>query len=163
SPNSLVEVECWAENPTSFTSVASSTPWKRATSACTSRIRSRTSSAEPPGSAWMKLACLGDTIALPCRRPLRPAESISRPAESPAGWGHPGPAVSPPGRVLPPPFHALPDDLATLVGIARYQPEPGLGHHPPGRDRRLAVPVLEVADAELFGPPARKAQVHAPA
>ena len=56
-----------------------------------------TSSAAPPGSAWMKLACLSDTAAVPIRSPLAPAASISRPAESPGGLVNTDPAFWPPG------------------------------------------------------------------
>ena len=36
-------------------------------------MRRHTSSADPPSSAWMKLACFVDTSAVPSRRPFRPA------------------------------------------------------------------------------------------
>ncbi len=57
----------------------------RATSARTGSTRRRTSVAVPFWSLTMKLACFSDTTAPPIRRPLSPAASISRPAESPGG------------------------------------------------------------------------------
>src|SRR4029450_11547117 len=45
----------------------------------------------------MKLACLGETSALPWRRPLAPQASTSRPAESPSGFTNTDPAFCPPG------------------------------------------------------------------
>ena len=65
--------------------------------ACTRSMTRRTSSAEPPRSAWMKLACLGETSAVPMRRPFRPQASIRRPAESSAGLVNTEPALAPPG------------------------------------------------------------------
>ncbi len=51
-----------------------------------------TSSAEPPSSAWMKLACFSDTRAVPTRKPFSPVSSMSRPAESPGGFTNTEPA-----------------------------------------------------------------------
>ena len=56
-----------------------------------------TSSADPPSSAWMKLACFSETRAVPIRNPFRPAASTSRPAESPGGLAKTEPALLPPG------------------------------------------------------------------
>ena len=53
------------------------------TSARTCSASRRTSVAVPFWSLTMKLACFSDTTAPPIRRPLRPAASMSRPAESP--------------------------------------------------------------------------------
>ena len=47
--------------------------------------RRRTSAAVPFWSLTMKFACFSETAAPPIRRPLSPAASISRPAESPGG------------------------------------------------------------------------------
>ena len=78
-------------------SATSETPDAAATRRCTSAIRASTSSADPPGSAWTKLACFVDTSAVPWRRPLQPAASIRRPAESPGGFVNTDPAFWPPG------------------------------------------------------------------
>ncbi len=87
----------------------------------TSTMRASTSSARPPGSAWMKLACLVDTSAGPTRRPLAPATSMSRPAESPSGLVNTEPAFGPAGLVVPPPAHDLGDLGRRRVGVARRQ------------------------------------------
>src|SRR5690606_19638556 len=79
-------VRSGSSKPTSTVSGCRVTPCVRSTRAITSRITARTSSAEPPGSAWMKLACLVETSAVPTRRPLHPDASTSRPAESPGGF-----------------------------------------------------------------------------
>ena len=68
-----------------------STPWR------ISAMSATTSSAEPPSSTWMKLACFGETSALPRRRPLSPAASMRRPAESSGGFVNTDPALAPPG------------------------------------------------------------------
>src|SRR5690606_17393219 len=73
------------------------TPVASRTRRATSTIRASTSSARPPSSAWMKLACLVDTEAVPTRRPLAPAWSMRRPAESPSGLVKTDPALGPPG------------------------------------------------------------------
>ena len=71
-------------------------------------MRAKTSSARPPGSAWMKLACLvGDLGACPSagpwpRRP-RPGARRSRRA----GLVNTEPALDPPGWLLAPPAHDL--------------------------------------------------------
>ena len=49
-------------------------------------ISARTSAAVALPVLMMKLACFGETNALPTRSPLRPAASISRPANSPSGF-----------------------------------------------------------------------------
>ena len=56
-----------------------------------------TSAADPPSSDWTKLACLGDTRAVPIRSPLAPTESMSRPALSPSGLVKTDPELWPPG------------------------------------------------------------------
>ena len=61
------------------------------------RRSAATSSAEPPSSAWMKLACFSDTRAVPRRTPFSPAASTRRPAESPGGLVNTEPALLPPG------------------------------------------------------------------
>ena len=60
------------------------------------RARTRRRRARP-GSATKKLACFSDTTAPPTRRPLQPAASMSRPAESPGGLVNTEPAFCPPG------------------------------------------------------------------
>ena len=64
-------------------------------------MSSTTSSALPPSSAWMKLACLSDTSAEPIRRPRSPASSMRRPALGPSppsdGLTNTDPAFCPPG------------------------------------------------------------------
>ena len=59
----------------------------------------RTSSAVPPSSAWMKLACLSDTCAEPSRSPRSPTSSMSAPALTSPGTGltNTDPAFWPPG------------------------------------------------------------------
>ena len=76
----------------------------------------RTSSAEPPGSAWMKLACLGETSAVPIRKPFNPQASISRPAESPGGLVNTDPALLPARLVGPPPADDLVDGRRPSAG-----------------------------------------------
>src|ERR1700723_3387288 len=66
--------------PTKRFSLTSSTPDSSKTRDRTRFIREYTSTARPPGSAWMKLACFSLTTALPRRSPLHPAASISRAA-----------------------------------------------------------------------------------
>ncbi len=75
----------------------SGTPQRSATTPRTCSISACTSSARPPLSAWMKLACFSDTCAVPIRNPFSPAASISRPAESPSGLVKTDPALEPPG------------------------------------------------------------------
>ena len=58
-------------------------------------------------SAWKKLACLSDTTAPPTRRPLSPAASMSRPAESPGGLRNTEPAFGAARLVLASPAHDL--------------------------------------------------------
>ena len=83
--------------PTIRTSVASSIPVVLRTSSRMASITRRTSSADPPRSAWMKLACFLETSADPIRIPFMPQASISRPAESPGGLVNTEPALAPPG------------------------------------------------------------------
>jgi hypothetical protein len=45
----------------------------------------------------MKLACFGDTSAVPSRRPRQPASSTRRPAASSGGFVNTEPAFWPPG------------------------------------------------------------------
>ena len=73
------------------------TPQRSATTPRTCSISAWTSSARPPLSAWMKLACFSDTCAVPSRKPFSPADSISRPAESSSGLVNTEPALAPPG------------------------------------------------------------------
>ena len=82
----------------------------------------------PPASAWMKLACLVDTSAVPIRRPLHPAASMSRPAESPGGLVNTDPAFGPPGWLLAPPAHDLGELGARRGPVAGRERERGVDH-----------------------------------
>ena len=75
----------------------SETPHRSATTPRTCSMSACTSSARPPLSAWMKLACFSDTCAVLIRYPFSPAASISRPAESSSGLVKTDPALEPPG------------------------------------------------------------------
>ena len=90
----------------------------RARAPATSPMSARTSSARPPSSAWMKLACLVDTAAVPCRRPLPPAASMRRPAESPGGLVNTEPAFGPPGWLARRQAHDLGELGAAPLGVA---------------------------------------------
>jgi hypothetical protein len=84
----------------------------------TSSITARTSAAEPPSEAWMKLACFSDTCAVPIRSPRSPSPSMSPPAATSPGHrvDEHRPAVLTAGLVLSPPA----DDLGDLgLGRAR--------------------------------------------
>src|SRR5207245_4752042 len=72
--------------PTMRISDSSSIPNRWRTASRISATKASTSSAVAPPILTMKLACLGETWAPPIRRPLRPAASIKRPAESPGGF-----------------------------------------------------------------------------
>ena len=76
--------------------MARSTPVRAAPRPGRGATSRHTSSAEPPRSAWMKLACLVETWADPIRSPFSPAASTSRPAESPTGFTNTEPAFGPP-------------------------------------------------------------------
>ena len=89
----------------------------------TSRIKRSTSSADPPSSAWMKLACFSETRAVPTRKPLRPASSMRRPAESPSGFVNTEPAFCPPGWFAAAPAHDGRDLFLRLCGVAGTQRE----------------------------------------
>ena len=52
-------------------------PVASATRGRTASITARTSAAEPPSAAWMKLACFSDTQAVPMRSPRSPSPSMS--------------------------------------------------------------------------------------
>ena len=126
-------------------------------------MTARTSSAEPPSSAWMKLACFSDTRAVPTRKPRRPSSSITSPADSWNGTGltNTEPAFCPPGwcsrrqRTISPiaasDFGPVArreaegrreDDLVVLErGTTEAQGEPVSGHLP-------ILPRHEVEDAD---------------
>ncbi len=59
-------------------------------------MRARTSAALLPGDASMKLAWTGEKRAPPTTRPLQPAASSRRPAESPSGLVNTEPNVRTP-------------------------------------------------------------------
>ena len=104
----------------------------------------------PPGSAWMKLACLADTSAVPSRKPFRPHASISRPAESPGGLVKTDPALLPPGWLAR--RHRT---ISSMVALPSARDRPGsswwtAGHHHLG-GAEVGVPV---AEAEPLGRPA---------
>ena len=84
------------QSPRNTTSGSRVTPKRRPTSARTSSPRRRTSVAVPFRSLTRKLACLSLTVAPPTRVPLRPAASMSRPAESPGGFRKYDPALGSP-------------------------------------------------------------------
>src|SRR5581483_186742 len=86
-----------AGKPTRRVSARSQQPCTSCTRRRTLPISAYTSSARPPGSAMKKLACLSDTTAVPWRIPRHPALSMSRPAESSAGFVNTEPAFWPPG------------------------------------------------------------------
>ena len=72
-------------------------------------IRATMSSAEPPSSAWMKLACLGDTSAVPMPQALAPG-GVDQPTGRVARRvGEHRAGVGAAGLVLAPPAHDLGD------------------------------------------------------
>ena len=91
--------------------------------------RARTSSARPPLSAWMKLACFSETWAVPRRKPFSPAASISRPAESPAGLVNTEPALDPPGWCSRRHRTMAATAACSAVGRSRRDREVGRHHH----------------------------------
>ena len=99
-------------NPTRRTSLRSTKPVASATRSRTSSITARTSAAEPPSAAWMKLACFSRHPA-PCRcgSPRRPRPSIRLPALTSPGTGltNTEPAVLAARLVLAAPAHDLGD------------------------------------------------------
>ena len=132
-----------AAKPTSTVSACRSTPLCSCTRRATSAIRASTSSAGPPSSAWMKLACFVDTSAVPSRRPLQPAASIRRPAESPGGLVNTEPALWPPGWLAR--RHRT---ISASCGLAGAASRPGGGEARP-RPRPGTRPIDECAVAEV--------------
>ena len=95
-----------------------------------------------PGRSWRASR---DTTAPPTRRPLRPAASMSRPAESPGGLRNTEPAFGAAGLVLAAPAHDLVDACArTPRPAAAADREVGAGHDLGGTERRVAVAEAEV-------------------
>ena len=78
----------------------------------TASITARTSAAEPPSAAWMKLACFSETQAVPMRSPRSPSPSMSSAGADLAGHrvDEHRAAVLPARLVLAPPA----DDLGDL-------------------------------------------------
>ena len=123
--------------PTRRVSGCSWTPaWSRTERLHARRISARTSSARPPSSAWMKLACLVDTAAVPRRRPLPPAASISRPGRVALGVREHRAGVGAARLVGPPPGHDLGQLAVPAVDVAGGQGEPRRHHEVVRRDRR---------------------------
>ncbi len=104
-------------------------------------MSARTSSARPPLSAWMKLACFSETCAVPSRKPFRPAASISRPAESPGGLMNTEPALEPPGWCSRRHRTMLGHSARSASASPRCDGELRLDHQLAARHRRRAVPV----------------------
>ncbi len=93
------------------------------------RPRRRTSAAVPFWSLTMKLACFSETTAPPIRRPLRPASSMRRPADSPSGLRKTLPADRQPERLVGlPPVTDLVEPGLDDVGVGRGEPEGGVDH-----------------------------------
>ena len=86
----------------------------------TASITARTSAADPPSAAWMKLACLSDTHAVPMRSPRRPRRRSAPPALDLAGHrvDEHRAGVLPARLVLAPPAH----DLGDLASDAARSP-----------------------------------------
>ena len=97
----------------------------------------------------MKLACLGDTSAVPSRRPFAPETSTSRPAESSGGFTNTEPALAPPGWFSRRHAHDLGDRGLGLGAVARRQVQLGLDHELVRRDARTAKIQDEVGRAHL--------------
>ena len=93
--------------------------------------RARRAGGRPPRcpfwSLTMKLACFSETTAPPIRRPLSPAASISRPAESPRRVAEDAPGRRQPERLV---------RLAPAADVV----EPGLDHVRVGRRRAGTSP-----------------------
>ena len=100
----------------------------------TSAISAHTSSADPPSSAWMKLACLGDTSAVPSRRPLHAGRVDQAAGRVARRVGEHRPGVLAARLVLPAPPHDL-GDLG-LAGGAVARRERQLGPHDERARRR---------------------------
>ena len=77
----------------------------------TASITARTSSAEPPSSAWMKLACLSETHAEPMRKPAQaePVDQLAGAHLARDRVDEHRPGVLPARLVLAPPAHDLGD------------------------------------------------------
>ena len=96
-------------------------PSARRPGAGRSCISANTSSAEPPSSAWMKLACLVDTAAVPRRTALAPG-GVDQPAGGVAGRVREHRAgVLAAGLVGPTPAHDLGDLGLGLGSVAAGQ------------------------------------------
>ena len=97
----------------------------------TSVISASTSSARPPSSAWMKLACLSDTVAVPRRWPRSPARVDQRSGADLARHrvDEHRPSVLAARLVGPSPGHDLADQAGDVVGVAVLQLQHGVEHH----------------------------------
>ena len=116
------------------------------TRARTSPMSAHTSSAEPPSSAWMKLACLGDTSARPEPQALAPG-GVDQPAGGVARRvGEHRAGVLAARLVRPPPPHDL-GDLGLARGAVAGR-ERQLGPHDDlgGADRRVRGSARSKAD-----------------
>ena len=118
-----------------------------ATRSRTASITARTSAADPPSLAWMKLACFSDTQAVPIRRPRRPRPSISPPAvTSPGHRVHEHrSAVLPTRLMLAAPAHDLGDLSLGRLAIAAPEVEADLDDELVVGEIRAAEPQAEVA------------------
>ena len=130
----------------------------RATRRRTSAMSATMSAARPPSSAWMKLACLGDTSAEPSRRPRAPAASMRRPAESPGGLVNTEPALAPPGWCSR--RHRTMSAISGLGSgpIAGRERQIGREHHLRRTDRRAAVAKIEVGGRHPYILPRRQVE-----
>ena len=124
-------------NPTRRTSVPARRRWPGHHRPARGRSGATTSSADPPGSAWMKLACLGDTSRRPQPEALQPAGVDQPSGRVPGRIGEHRPGVAPPGLVGPAPPHDLldgrPSRSAASPGTSWWRPATTTSVGEPGR------------------------------